>query len=153
MSSSAVEAIPPAARPVIEARAITKRYGALTALQDVNLSVYPGEIVGLVGDNGAGKSTLVKILSGAIRPTAGELYIDGRQATFHSPLDARRQGIETVYQDLALAPDLTVTENSFIGRELKRTGPLRLLATLDRRGMNRHAREQLERLRIRIDSV
>jgi ABC-type sugar transport system ATPase subunit len=153
MSSSAVEALGAAERAVIEARGITKQYGALTALQDVNLSVYPGEIVGLVGDNGAGKSTLVKILSGAIKPTAGELYVDGRQAVFHSPLDARRQGIETVYQDLALAPDLTVTENLFIGREVKHSGTLRLLGALDRRAMNRLAREQLERLRIRIDSV
>jgi simple sugar transport system ATP-binding protein len=152
MSSSAVEARP-LERAVIEARAITKQYGALTALQDVNLAVYPGEVVGLVGDNGAGKSTLVKILSGALKPTAGELYVDGRRASFNSPLDARREGIETVYQDLALAPDLTVTENLFIGRELKRSGPLRLLGTLDRRGMNQRAREQLERLRIRIDTV
>jgi simple sugar transport system ATP-binding protein len=152
MSGSAVESVRTAV-PVVEARAITKRYGALTALQDVHLSVYPGEIVGLVGDNGAGKSTLVKVLSGALRPTAGELYVDGQQAIFHSPLDARRQGIETVYQDLALAPDLTVTENLFIGRELKRSGPLRLLGTLDRRRMNRHAGEQLDRLRVRIDSV
>jgi simple sugar transport system ATP-binding protein len=152
MSGSAVESVRTAV-PVVEARAITKRYGALTALQDVHLSVYPGEIVGLVGDNGAGKSTLVKILSGALKPTAGELYVEGQQAIFHSPLDARRQGIETVYQDLALAPDLTVTENLFIGRELKRSGPLRLLGTLDRRRMNHHAREQLDRLRVRIDSV
>lgn len=151
MASNAVEAVRAADHPVIEARAITKRYGALTALRDVDLSVYPGEIVGLVGDNGAGKSTLVKILSGAIRPTAGEFYIDGQRATFHSPLDARRQGIETVYQDLALAPDLTVAENLFIGRELKRSGPLRLIGTLDRRSMNRRAREQLNRLRIRIE--
>jgi simple sugar transport system ATP-binding protein len=153
MSSSAVEAAQPAGPPVIQARGITKRYGALTALQDVDLSVHPGEVVGLVGDNGAGKSTLVKILSGAIKPSAGELYVDGQQASFHSPLDARRRGIETVYQDLALAPDLTVAENLFIGRELKRSGPLRLLGALDRRGMNRHAQEQLSRLRIRIESV
>ena len=139
--------------PVIEARQITKRYGALTALQGVDLAIRPGEVVGLVGDNGAGKSTLVKILSGAIAPTSGELYIDGRRATVHSPLDARREGIETVYQDLALAPDLTVAENLFIGRELKRSGPLGLVGSLDRRAMNRHAREQLDRLRIRIDSV
>jgi simple sugar transport system ATP-binding protein len=139
--------------PVIEARQITKRYGALTALQDVDLSIRPAEVVGLVGDNGAGKSTLVKILSGALAPTAGQLLIDGREAVLHSPLDARREGIETVYQDLALAPDLSVAENLFIGRELKRHGPLGVLGALDRRAMNRHAREQLERLRIRIDSV
>jgi ABC-type sugar transport system ATPase subunit len=142
-----------ASRAVIEVRAITKRYGALTALHDVDLEIFPGEIVGLVGDNGAGKSTLIKILSGALHPTSGEVLINGQPASFHSPLDARRQGIETVYQDLALAPDLTVAENLFIGRELKRSGPLGLLGALDRRGMNRQASEQLQRLRIRIDSV
>jgi simple sugar transport system ATP-binding protein len=149
VSSNAVEA----AVPVIGARAITKRYGALTALHDVDLSIYPGEIVGLVGDNGAGKSTLVKILAGALTPTSGELLLDGRPVSFHSPLEARRQGIETVYQDLALHPDLTVAENIFIGRELKRSGPLRVLGALDRRAMNRQAAEQLDGLRIRIDSV
>jgi ABC-type sugar transport system ATPase subunit len=149
MSSNAVE-VP---RPVMEARQITKHYGALTALHGVDLSIYPGEVVGLVGDNGAGKSTLVKILAGAIAPTSGELYIEGEKTTMHSPLDARRQGIETVYQDLALAPDLSVAENIFIGRELRRPGLLRLIGALDRRGMNRGAREQLQRLRIRIDSV
>jgi ABC-type sugar transport system ATPase subunit len=149
MSDNVVEA----QVPVIEARRITKRYGALTALQDVDLAIRPGEVVGLVGDNGAGKSTLVKILSGATPPTAGELYVDGRPTAIHSPLDARREGIETVYQDLALAPDLTVAENLFIGRELTRGGIRRALGSLDRRAMNRHAREQLDRLRIRIDSV
>jgi ABC-type sugar transport system ATPase subunit len=139
--------------PVIEARQITKRYGALTALQGVDLAIHSHEVVGLVGDNGAGKSTLVKILSGALAATAGELYIDGSRVHLHSPLDARGQGIETVYQDLALAPDLSVAENLFIGREIKRQGPLGLLGALDRRAMNRHAREQLDRLRIRIDSV
>src|SRR4051812_49421152 len=121
--AAAVEAPPP---PVIEARGITKRYGALTALQGVDLAIAAGEIVGLVGDNGAGKSTLIKILSGAINPTSGELRVDGELMSMHSPLEARRRGIETVYQDLALAPDLTVAENLFIGRELKRPGPLGL---------------------------
>src|SRR4051794_4078580 len=97
-----------APHPVIEVRGVSKRYGALTALQGVDLAINPGEIVGLVGDNGAGKSTLIKILSGAVPPTSGELYLDGEPMTMHSPLDARRKGIETVYQDLALAPDLTV---------------------------------------------
>jgi ABC-type sugar transport system ATPase subunit len=149
MSSNAVEV----SQPVIEARGITKRYGALTALHGVDISVRPGEVVGLVGDNGAGKSTLIKILSGALEATSGSLLIDGRPTQLRSPLDARRQGIETVYQDLALAPDLTVAENLFIGRELKAPGPRRFIGTLDRKGMNEHAREQLKRLRIRIDSV
>ncbi|TML88947.1 MAG: sugar ABC transporter ATP-binding protein [Actinobacteria bacterium] len=149
MSSNAVEV----SQPVIEARGITKRYGALTALHGVDLSVRPGEVVGLVGDNGAGKSTLIKILSGALEPTDGAVLIDGRQADLRSPLHARQQGIETVYQDLALAPDLTVAENLFIGRELKRADLRRFVGTLDRKRMNRHAQEQLERLRIRIDAV
>jgi ABC-type sugar transport system ATPase subunit len=147
--SIAVEAPP----PVIEARGIVKRYGALTALQGVDLVIRPGEVVGLVGDNGAGKSTLVKILSGAIAPTSGEIFVDGHPAGVLTPLDARRAGIETVYQDLALAPDLSVAENMFLGRELRRGGVRRLLGSLDRRAMNDHAREQLDRLRIRIDSV
>jgi ABC-type sugar transport system ATPase subunit len=138
---------------VIEARGITKRYGTLTALQGVDLRIDAGEIVGLVGDNGAGKSTLIKILSGALRPTSGELLVGGELQAMHSPLDARRKGIETVYQDLALAPDLTVAENLFIGRELKRSGLLRPLGVLDRRRMNAHARQELERLKIRIDAV
>jgi ABC-type sugar transport system ATPase subunit len=139
--------------PVIEARGITKQYGALTALQGVDLRINPGEIVGLVGDNGAGKSTLIKVLSGAIQPTSGQLLVDGRPIAMHSPLDARRKGIETVYQDLALAPDLTVSENLFIGRELKRPGVLRMIGVLDRRKMNAHAKHELDRLKIRIDSV
>ena len=139
--------------PVIEARGITKQYGALTALQGVDLRIDPGEIVGLVGDNGAGKSTLIKILSGAIQPTSGELLVDGERMAMHSPLEARRRGIETVYQDLALAPDLTVAENMFIGRELKRPGLLRPIGVLDRRKMNVQAKTELDRLKIRIDSV
>ncbi len=146
--ASAVEA-----PPVIEARGITKRYGALTALEGVDLQIKAGEIVGLVGDNGAGKSTLIKILSGAIQPTSGELLVDGEPIAMHSPLEARRRGIETVYQDLALAPDLTVAENLFIGRELQRSGLLRTIGVLDRRRMNAQAKRELDRLNIRIDSV
>jgi|1186.fasta_scaffold07635_3 ABC-type sugar transport system ATPase subunit len=139
--------------PVIEGREITKRYGALTALQGVDLKINAGEIVGLVGDNGAGKSTLIKILSGALQPTSGELLVDGEPIGMHSPLQARRTGIETVYQDLALAPDLTVSENLFIGRELKRSGVLRMIGVLDRRKMNTRAKDELDRLKIRVDSV
>jgi ABC-type sugar transport system ATPase subunit len=147
--SNAVEA----SQPVIEARQITKRYGALTALLNVDLAIYPGEVVGLVGDNGAGKSTLIKIFSGAIAPSSGSLSLNGNPTSMRSPLDARRQGIETVYQDLALAPDLTVTENLFLGRELKLSGLLGLVGHLDRARMNRSSREQLDRLKIRIGSV
>ncbi len=138
--------------PVVEVRAITKRYGALTALHGVDLALHPGEVVGLVGDNGAGKSTLIKIVSGATAPTSGEVYLEGRRVAFRSPVDARGQGIETVYQDLALTPDLTVSENLFLGRELRRRGVLWPTRMLDRPRMNREAREQLERLRITIDA-
>jgi ABC-type sugar transport system ATPase subunit len=141
------------AAPVIEARGVSKRYGPATALAGVDIAVHPGEVVGLVGDNGAGKSTLVKILSGAVAATGGDIRIDGRPVVLDSPLVARRHGIETVYQDLALAPDLTIAENVFIGRELIRRGPLRLLGSLDRKAMNAEARTQLDRLRIRIDAV
>jgi ABC-type sugar transport system ATPase subunit len=142
-----------APHPVIEVRAVTKRYGALTALHGVDLALDSGEVVGLVGDNGAGKSTLVKVVSGATAPTSGEVYVDGRRVTFRSPVDARRHGIETVYQDLALTPDLTVSENLFLGRELRRRGPLWPTRMLDRGRMNREARAQLQRLGIRIDAV
>jgi len=155
MSGNAVEAVmaDEATQPVIEVRGVTKRYGALTALHGVDLTLNSGEIVGLVGDNGAGKSTLVKIISGAIPATSGEVYVDGRVVSFRSPLEARREGIETVYQDLALTPDLSVAENMFLGRELRRRGLLWPTRMLDRRRMNRQSREQLERLRIRIDAV
>src|SRR3954454_16777364 len=152
MTSSPASAVE-VPRPVIEARGITKRYAALTALQGVDLAINAGEVVGLVGDNGAGKSTLIKILSGAIHPTSGELLVDGVLTSMQSPLEARRMGIETVYQDLALAPDLTVAENLFIGRELKRHGALGLIGVLDRRRMNAQAKKELDRLKIRIDSV
>jgi simple sugar transport system ATP-binding protein len=139
--------------PVIEARKVGKRYGHVTALEDVDFAVYPGEVVGLVGDNGAGKSTLVSILAGATHPTTGDLFLSGVRATMRSPHDARRQGIETVYQDLALAPDLTITENLFLGRERKQAGVLGLVGWLDRRGMNRRAAEELARLGIQVESV
>jgi ABC-type sugar transport system ATPase subunit len=138
---------------VIEARGVTKRYGPATALAGVDLAVHPGEVVGLVGDNGAGKSTLVKIFSGALTPSEGQVLIGGEPVKFDSPRVARGYGIETVYQDLALAPDLTVAENVFIGRELKRGGLAGLFGALDRKAMNQTAEQQLRRLRIRIDSV
>src|SRR5947209_214163 len=100
-----------APRAVIEARGVSKHYGPVRALDDVSLSLHAGEVVGLVGDNGAGKSTLTGILGGAILPSAGEIFIDGRNHVFRTPHDARDAGIETVFQDLALAPDLTVSDN------------------------------------------
>ncbi|MHB8294114.1 MAG: ATP-binding cassette domain-containing protein [Acidimicrobiales bacterium] len=139
--------------PVIEARRIGKRYGPIRALHDVSLTVGQGEVVGLLGDNGAGKSTLVNILSGAIPPSSGTILVSGEPVRFHSSLDARERGIETVYQDLALAPDLSVWQNLFLGREKTVRGPLGALGWLDKRYMARQAGADLDRTRIRIPSV
>ena len=112
---------------------ITKSFGAIHALQGVDLDIEPGEAVGLMGDNGAGKSTLVKIIAGTFPPTTGHIAVDGREVQFNRPLDARAAGIEVVYQDLALANNLTAAENVFLGRELKKGwGPFR---TLDKQAM------------------
>jgi ABC-type sugar transport system ATPase subunit len=139
--------------PVIAVRAITKHFGSIQALRGVDLEVNRGEVVGLVGDNGAGKSTLVNILSGALQPNGGTILVDGRVVSFGSSLEARRLGIETVYQDLSLAPDLSVWANIFLGREQTVKGPLRVFGWLDRRAMARSAEVDLERTRIRIGSV
>ncbi len=109
--------------PVIAVRGITKHFGSIQALRGVDLEVRKGEVVGLVGDNGAGKSTLVNILSGALQPNAGTIMVDGKTVTLGSSLEARRLGIETVYQDLSLAPDLSVWANIFLGREQTVKGP------------------------------
>src|SRR5438094_819656 len=106
--------------PLLLARGLTRRYGHVNALQDADFSAYPGEVVALIRDNGAGKSTLVKSLSGAIRPDSGEILLAGQPVHFDSPLDAQRLRMETVYQDLALAPDLDAAANLHLGRELFR---------------------------------
>src|ERR1700678_1993660 len=128
--------------PLLEARGISRNFGAVTALTDVNLVVRPGEVVGVVGDNGAGKSTLVKILCGAVQPSSGQLLVNGETVTFRSPKDSRQRGIEVVYQDLALATELSVADNIFLGRE-RRNG---LLRVLDRTRMAREAEEALKSL-------
>ncbi len=139
--------------PTISVRGITKHFGTIQALRGVDLDIYPGEIVGLVGDNGAGKSTLVNIISGGFQPNAGTISVEGKKVSFSSALEARRLGIETVYQDLALAPDLSVWANIFLGREKPVKGPLRRFGWLDRKAMASQAQADLERTRIRIDSV
>src|SRR5579863_5996326 len=118
---------PAAGQPLLEARGVTKHYGRVLALDGAEFTVYPGEVVALIGDNGAGKSTLVKTLSGTIRPDSGEILIEGKPVRLASPLDARRHGIETVYQDLALAPDLDAAANLHLGRELYLIPFLRVL--------------------------
>ena len=139
--------------PVLEARGIGKRYGNVTALEGVDFEAYPREIVALLGDNGAGKSTLIKILSGAIRPDTGTITLHGREVEFHSPRDARVSGIETVYQDLALAPDLDVASNLFLGREIVMSGFLGRLGIVNRRAMRQQAEEHLKGLRVRLGSA
>ncbi len=142
-----------AAPPLLEARDIKRNYGSVIALSGVDLVVRPGEVVGLVGDNGAGKSTLLKILCGAVQPTSGELLIDGEPVSLHSPKDSRDRGIEVVYQDLALATELSVTENVFLGREIRRGGLLGRARVLDRKRMAQEAATTLESLGIEINSV
>jgi ABC-type sugar transport system ATPase subunit len=154
---SELEASPPVASddrvPVIATRGITKHFGSVQALRGVDLEVYAGEVVGLVGDNGAGKSTLVNILSGAFQANSGTVFVDGKQVAFASSLEARRAGIETVYQDLSLAPDLPVWANIFLGREQTVKGPLGFFGWLDRKAMMSAAEADLDRTRIRIGSV
>ena len=133
---------------LIHIDAVRKEFGAVVALERVDLDVEPGEIVALVGDNGAGKSTLVKIIAGVYQPTSGHITLEGRQVRFSSPSESQRHGIEVVYQDLALADDQPVYMNMFLGRELVR-GPLR---QLDRRRMANETQALLDGLDIRIDS-
>jgi ABC-type sugar transport system ATPase subunit len=119
----------------------------------VDLQVNHGEVLAIVGDNGAGKSTLVKMLSGAVAPDEGEIVVEGSRVRMHGPLDARALGIETIYQDLALLPNLDVTTNLFLGREEKASGVLGLLGVVARRRMRREARTYLEELRIGIPNI
>lgn len=140
--------------PVLEARNLVKRYGHVTALDGADLDLFPGEILAVIGDNGAGKSTLVKALSGALVPDDGEIRLDGRSVKFHGPADARRHGIETVYQDLALAPAMSVAENLFLGREARRAGVLgSVFRLIDKPRMMAEAASHLQSLQIGIRSM
>ncbi|GAB4583803.1 ATP-binding cassette domain-containing protein [Nocardia sp. IFM 10818] len=131
---------------VLEAEGLLKRYGGVEALRGANFQVRPGEVVALIGDNGAGKSTLVKCLSGAEQPDGGRILLDGKPVRMASPTAARRLGVETVYQDLAVAPDLDPAANLFLGRELFRGGLPGWLGMLDRKGMRTQAAEHFQRL-------
>jgi len=141
--------------PILEVKGISKNFGAVQALDDVDFNVYAGEVVGLVGDNGAGKSTLVKIISGVHKPDAGKIIFQGQPVTINNPRDSTDLGIEVVYQDLALADNLDVVANLFVGRELsKATIPgLKGLAWLDETAMEKRALDLLDRLKIPIPSV
>ncbi|WP_382309406.1 ATP-binding cassette domain-containing protein [Herbiconiux sp. UC225_62] len=137
--------------PVLyEARHISKNYGNVVALDDVSLTVRAGEVIGLVGDNGAGKSTLVKALSGAHQPDAGELLLDGEERRWRSPHDALEAGIETLYQDSGLAPNLSISANMFLGREIMKKGILGKLGFLASKRMNTVAHEELDRVGIGV---
>lgn len=145
---------PSGVTPVLQAKNVTKHFGSVTALQHVDLELYPNEILALVGDNGAGKSTLIKILSGVYPPDKGEILMDGERVEFKGPMDARRHGIETVYQDLALAPALDIADNIFLGREVRRSGVLGLMfRALDHARMSRKASEDMAALKIGVRSV
>ncbi|GLZ30260.1 sugar ABC transporter ATP-binding protein [Lentzea sp. NBRC 105346] len=139
--------------PLLEARNLVKHYGSVEALRGASFTAYPGEVVSLIGDNGAGKSTLVKCLSGVEQPNDGELLFEGEPVTLSSPTDARDLGIETVFQDLAVAPDLDPAANLYLGRELKRSGPLGWFGVLDKKEMRRHAAEHFRNLGVSLQSI
>jgi simple sugar transport system ATP-binding protein len=139
--------------PVLEARQIVKRFGRVQALRGANLTIYPQEVVALVGDNGAGKSTLVKTMVGVHPPDDGEILFEGKPVTVNTPHDARDLGIETVYQDLALAAEVDPAANMFLGREILRPGPLGKLGFLDKAAMRRRSDEAFDSLGVRIQDT
>ncbi len=137
----------PAPAPVLSARGLVKRYGRVTAMDHADFDLYPGEILAVIGDNGAGKSSLIKALSGALIPDEGEIRLDGEVTRFASPMDAQRAGIETVHQSLALSPSLSIADNMFLGREMRRPGVLgSVFRMLDRPKMQKIARDKLSEL-------
>ena len=134
-------------QPILQGRGLVKRYGRVVAIDHADFDLYPGEVLAVIGDNGAGKSTLIKALSGAVRPDAGEVLLEGKPVNFHSPIEARAAGIETVYQNLALSPALSIADNMFLGREIRKPGFAgKWLRKLDRSRMEREAREKLTEL-------
>jgi fructose transport system ATP-binding protein len=140
--------------PILSARGIHKSYGNVTAIDGADFDLYPGEILAVIGDNGAGKSSLIKVLSGATIPDSGTVSLDGEEVNFKSPLEARRAGIETVYQDLAVAPALDIATNLFLGREKRRAGPLgSVFRMVDHKGMKEEADKQMKALQIGIRSM
>jgi fructose transport system ATP-binding protein len=142
------------AKLVMQAKGVVKRYGQVTALDGADFELRAGEILAVIGDNGAGKSSLIKCLSGATVPDEGEILLDGQPVHFKSPIDARRLGIETVYQDLAVAPAMTIAENLFLGRELRRPGVLgSVFRMLDKKAMLAQSIERMNDLKVGIRSM
>ncbi len=133
--------------PVLVAKKLSKKYGKVVALDNADLELYPGEVLGVIGDNGAGKSTLIKALCGAVIPDSGEIQLDGNKVSFTSPIEARKLGIETVYQNLALSPALSITDNMFLGREIRQKGLMgKFFKFLDQKAMAEEARKRLSDL-------
>lgn len=133
--------------PVLKGRGLVKRYGRVTALDHCDFDLYPGEILAVIGDNGAGKSSLIKAVSGAIVPDEGDVFLEGKRVNFTSPIDARKEGIETVYQTLAMSPALSIADNMFMGREIRKPGFRgKWLRQLDRPKMEQIARDKLSEL-------
>ena len=133
--------------PMLKARGLVKRYGKVTALDHCDFDLMPGEILAIIGDNGAGKSSLIKAISGAVIPDAGTVTLEGKEIHFRTPIDARHAGIETVYQTLAMSPALSIADNMFMGRELRKPGFRgSILRQLDRKRMEEVAREKLSEL-------
>ena len=133
--------------PILKGRNLVKRYGKVTALDHCDFDLYPGEILAVIGDNGAGKSTLIKAVSGAVIPDAGDVWLEGKKIQFSSPIQAREHGIETVYQTLAMSPALSIADNMFMGRELRKPGFMgKYLRKLDRSAMEKFARDKLTEL-------
>ena len=139
---------------VMQAKGLVKRYGQVTALDGADFELRAGEILAVIGDNGAGKSSLIKALSGATIPDQGEIFLDGQPIHFRSPIDARRAGIETVYQDLAVAPAMTIAENLFLGRELRRPGILgSVFQMIDKKKMLEESIARMNDLKVGIRSM
>jgi len=133
--------------PILQGRGLTKRYGKVTALDKCDFDLMPGEILAVIGDNGAGKSSLIKAISGAIRPDEGTITLEGREVSFSTPIEAREAGIETVYQTLAMSPALSIADNMFMGREIRRTDWRgKYFRQLDRPAMEKIARDKLSEL-------
>ncbi|MFH1797413.1 MAG: ATP-binding cassette domain-containing protein [Pseudomonadota bacterium] len=133
--------------PILTARGLVKRYGRVTALDQADFDLHHGEILAVIGDNGAGKSSLIKAICGAVTPDEGEIHLDGQPIAFKSPMEARAAGIETVYQNLALSPALSIADNMFLGREIRKPGFMGdWLRMLDRPAMEKRARDKLTEL-------
>jgi fructose transport system ATP-binding protein len=149
MSDTLTQTTSTSTMPVLEAEDLLKTYGRVVALDRANFALYPGEVLAVIGDNGAGKSTLIKCLSGAEIPTAGSMRLDGHPMHFRKPIEARVAGIETVYQTLAVSPSLDIATNLFLGREVRKAGPLgKVFRMLDGGGMRKQAKDQMTSLGI-----